>query len=84
MIENFNDQHLLQNEEEEENNNNIKQLTPSINSDLNVIEENDEDIKIKEEEHLSEEESLGYNSNYKALQNNATGKENINLKVISK
>jgi len=68
------------NPKEEEKNDNIKKPNISLNIDLKVIEESEENMKNKEEEHLSEEESLGYNSNYKALQNNATGKENINLK----
>ena len=65
---------------EEEKNDNIKKGNILLNLELNVIEESQENIKNKEEEHLSEEESLGYNSNYKALQNNGTSKENINLK----
>ena len=77
MIESFNDQHLCNKEEEEKKDNNIKKLNPSVNSDLNIIEENEENSKIKEEEHLSEEESLGYNSNYKLFQNNAMNKDNL-------
>ena len=68
------------NPKEEEKNDNIKKPNISLNIDLKVIEESEENMKNKEEEHLSEEESLGYNSNYKVLQNNATSKENLNLK----
>ena len=79
MIENFNNQYLSQKEEEEEKNNSIKKINPSFNSCLNAIEENEENIKIKEEEHSSEEESLGYNSNYKLFQNNVKNKDNQNV-----
>ena len=79
MFENFNDQLSIQKEEEEERNNSIKKLNPSLNSNLNAIEENEENIGIKEEEHLSEEENLGYNSNFKFLSNNIKCKDNQNI-----
>ena len=79
MIENFNNHQLYQKEEEEEKSINIEKLNHSKKSDLNAIIESDENIKIKEEEHLSEEESLGYNSNYKLFQNNVMNKDNQNI-----
>ena len=66
--------------EEEEKNENLKKPNISLNLDLNVIKETEENIRNNEEDHLSEEESLGYNSNYKIYQNNSTSKENINSK----
>ena len=66
--------------EEEEKNENSKKPNISLNLDLNVIKETEENIRNNEEDHLSEEESLGYNSNYKIYQNNSTSKENINSK----
>ena len=79
MIENFNNHQLYQKEEEDEKSINIEKLNHSKKSDLNAIIESDENIKIKEEEHLSEEESLGYNSNYKLFQNNVMNKDNQNI-----
>ena len=72
--------HQFNPKEEEEKNENIKKPNISLTLDLNVIEESEENSKNKEEEHLSEEESLGYNSNYKLFQNNAINKDNNNLK----
>ena len=66
--------------EEEEKNDLIKKTCIPYNYNLNVIEEDDENIKNKEDEHLSEEESLGYNSNYKLFQNNSMNKEHQNVK----
>ena len=60
--------HQFNPKEEEEKNENIKKPNISLTLDLNVIEESEENAKNKEEEHLSEEESLGYNSNYKLFQ----------------
>ena len=51
-----------------------------VNLDLKVIKESEENCKNNEEEHLSEEESLGYNSNYKAHKNNMGNKEYQNIK----
>lgn len=79
MIECENGHHLYQKEEEEKDDS-IKKSNISLKLDLNVIEESDENLKNKEEEHLSEEESLGFNSNYNLYQNNVSGKENINSK----
>ena len=61
MIENTKEPHFYPQEEEKIDN-------PSLTSDLNVIIESEDNIENKEEEHLSEEESLGYNSNYKLHQ----------------
>ena len=72
--------HQFNPKEEEEKKENIKKPNISLTLDLKIIEESEEKIKNKEEEHLSEEESLGYNSNYKLFQNNSTNKENNNLK----
>lgn len=58
----------------------IKKTSIPFNYNLNVIEEDDENIKNREDEHLSEEESLGYNSNYKLFQNNSMNKEHQNAK----
>ena len=66
--------------EEEDKKENLKKSNLSLNSDLNVIEESQENIKNREDEHLSEEESLGYNSNYKIFQNNAINKDNQFIK----
>ena len=81
MIDCENENHF--NPKEEEKNENIKNQNISLTLDLKVIEESEENAKNKEEDHLSEEESLGYNSNYKFCQNNATNKENNNLKEKS-
>lgn len=78
MIENFKDCQYCQ-QEEGEKNDNIKKQT-SLTLDLKIIEENEENMKNKEEEHLSEDESLGYNSNYKLFQNNAMNKDNQGFK----
>ena len=61
MIESTKEPHFYPQEEEKIDN-------PSLTSDLNVIIESEDNIKNKEDEHLSEEESLGYNSNYKLHQ----------------
>ena len=66
--------------EKEDKSENIKKPNISLTLDLKVIEESEENAKYNEEDHLSEEESLGYNSNYKLFHNNATNKENNNLK----
>ena len=79
MLENFKDCQYYQ-QEEEEKNDNFKRQNPSLTLDLNVIEESKENMKNKEEDHLSEEESLGYNSNYKLFQNNAISKDNQGFK----
>ena len=79
MIKDFKDCQYYQ-QEEEEKNDNIKKKNQSLNLDLNIIEESEENMKYKEEEHLSEEESLGYNSNYKLFHNNATNKDNQGFK----
>ena len=79
MIENSNNRQICQKEEKEEKNNIIKKINPSLKSDLNVIEENEENNNIKEKDYLSEEESLGYNSNYKLFQNNVMNKDNQNI-----
>ena len=73
MIENTKESHFYPQEEEKIDN-------PSVTSDLNVIIESEDNIENKEEEHLSEEESLGYNSNYKLHQHNSITKENQNIK----
>jgi len=67
--------------EEEEKNEIIKNHHFSLG--LKVIQENEENYKNKEEkeEHLSEEESLGYNSNYKVFKNNTGNKESENSKM---
>ena len=72
--------HQLNPKEEEDKNENIKKPNISLTLDLNIIEESEENTKYKEEEHLSEEESLGYNSNYNLFQNNTSNKENNILK----
>ena len=51
-----------------------------VNLDLKVIKESEENCKNNEEEHLSEEDTLGYNSNYKAHKNNMGNKEYQNIK----
>ena len=79
MLESFKDCQYYQ-QEEEEKNDNFKRQNPSLTLDLNVIEESKENMKNKEEDHLSEEESLGYNSNYKLFQNNAMSKDNQGFK----
>ena len=79
MIENFKDCQYYQREEEEKNDN-IKKENPSSTFDLKVIEESEENMKNKEEENLSEEESLGYNSNYKIFPNNIIIKDNQGFK----
>ena len=79
MLENFKDCQYYQ-QEEEEKNDNFKRQNPSLTLDLNVIEESKENMKNKEEDHLWEEESLGYNSNYKLFQNNAMSKDNQGFK----
>ena len=79
MMESFKDcQHHQQ--EEEEKNDKIKKQNPSLTLDLNIIEESEENMKNKEEENLSEEESLGYNSNYKLFHNNTMSKDNQGFK----
>ena len=53
------------------------------NLNLKVIKESEENCN--EEEQLSEDESLGYKSNYKALKNNTTGKqENLKGKLFKR
>jgi len=64
----------------------MKKSTISLNSDLKVIQENEEETKNyeKEEEgHYSEEEALGYNSNYKLHQNSKTNKGQTNMQDLS-
>ena len=70
--------------EEEEKNEIIKDNHFTLG--LKVIQESEENCKNKEEEeeHLSEEESLGYNSNYKVFKNNTGNKESQNSKEKSK
>ena len=51
-----------------------------VNLGLKVIQENEENCKNNEEEHLSEEESLGYNSNYNAFKNNIRKKDSQIIK----
>lgn len=78
MIKDLKEPHFYSQEEEKVDN--FKKNNTSIRLDLNVIEESEENMKNKEEEHLSEEESLGYNSNYKLYQNNSINKENADIK----
>ena len=80
MIQCENDYQLYPKEEEEEKNEIIKNHHFSLG--LNSIQESEENYKNKEEEeeHLSEEESLGYNSNYKVFKNNTGNKESQNSK----
>ena len=52
MIKDFKDCQYYQ-QEEEEKNDNIKKKNQSLNLDLNIIEESEENMKYKEEEHLS-------------------------------
>ena len=55
------------------------------NLNLKVIKESEENCKNNEEEQLSEDESLGYKSNYKGLKNNTTGKqENMKGKLFKR
>ena len=60
----------------------IKQSNSSIQLDLNPIVENEENIK-NNEENLSEDECLGYNSKYKVHQNNYINKDGPSLKDSS-
>ena len=78
MIDYENDYQL--NPSEEEKNLIIKKTSFPFNYNLNVIKEREENIKNKKEENLSDDESLGYNSNYKLFQNNTINKDLQNIK----
>jgi len=68
------------NPKEEEKNEIIKKTSLPFNYNLNVIEESEENIKNKKDENLSDDESLGYNSNYRLFQNNNINKDYQNIK----
>jgi hypothetical protein len=80
MIKSENDYQIYPKEEEGEK----VDLTKNhqFNLGLKVIQENEENYKKNEEENLSEEESLGYNSNYKVFKNNNGNKESYNIKEL--
>lgn len=59
-----------------------KNSTLPLQLDLKVIEENEENLNINQG-NISEEESLGYNSNYKIFQSNSINKDSQNVKDIS-
>ena len=68
--------------EEEEKNGFIR--NHKLNLNLNVIQESEEHLKNKEEEEqFSEEETLGYKSNYQVSNNGSGSKENINVRKSS-
>jgi len=66
---------------------NLSKSRTSHSSDLNVIIENEEKLKNnkkEQEEHYSDEESLGYKSNYKLNQNNKTNQDCLNIQEDAK
>jgi hypothetical protein len=81
MIEGETDIQLYPKEEEGKN---IYIKNQKTNLKLKAIKEAEDNFKNDEEEQISEDESLGYKSNYKACKNNMRNQENIKEKITKR